>query len=400
MAPPPRTLPDDLIPEILLRLPPDDPAGLVRASAVCKGWRCIITDAAFPGRYRALHPTAPVLGFLHNPSNRKLPRFVSTTSFRPSDADHRRCHALDCRHGHAVFYDYGSLDPRGVLGSYVVWDPATGERHSLPDVPDVLTRPAVVCAAATEGCDDDHRGCSGGPFIVAFVGVENIPIPESHYFDAHACFYASDTGEWSVHINIHLDHGRYNLDDRPAALVGDSLYFFCRRRGYCGTGTASYAVRDIISAGIRERDVLSMMELPREKRLGIGNGKNTNVVVMAAEGGGLGLACLCPKTGTMLYLLAREETESTAGDDDGRWVQRRVIDLKTLLPVGNLKRQPCLSGVAQDANVIFVSTEDGVFTIELVGSSLQLQARKVCEMGRVVDSIIYPFVSFYTESLL
>ncbi|CAD6263690.1 unnamed protein product [Miscanthus lutarioriparius] len=226
---------------------------------------------------------------------------VSTTSFRPSDADHRRCHALDCRHGRAVFYDYGSLQ------SFVIWDPVTGERHKLPDVPDVFTRPAVVCAAGG-GCDD-HRGCSGGPFVVAFVGVENIL--ESHYFDAHACFYASDTGEWSVHINIHLDHGRYYPDNRPATL------------------------------------------LPREKCLGSGRNTNTNVVVMAAEGGGLGLACLCPKTGTMLYLLAREETESTVGDDDGRWVQRRVIDLKTMLPVGNLKRQPCLSGVAQDANVIF-----------------------------------------------
>ena len=69
---------------------------------------------------------------------------------------------------------------------------------------------------------------------------------------------------------------------------------------------------------------------------------------------------------------------------------------KTLLPVGNPKRQPCLGGVAQDANVIFVSTEDSVFTIDL-GSSLQ--ARKVCEMG-VVGDWIYPFVSFYTESLL
>ena len=106
------------------------------------------------------------------------------------------------------------------------------------------------------------------------------------------------------------------------------------------------------------------------------------------------MACLCAKTRTMLYLLAME-IEGTVGDD-ARWVQRRVIDLKTLLPVGNLKRQPCLSGVAQDANVIFVSTEDGVFTIEL-GSSLQ--ARKLCEMGEVNDWM-YPFVSFYTESLL
>ncbi|KAG0525792.1 hypothetical protein BDA96_06G087700 [Sorghum bicolor] len=99
----------------------------------------------------------------------------------------------------------------------------------------------------------------------------------------------------------------------------------------------------------------------------------------------------------MLYLLARE-AEGTVVGDDGRWVQRRVIDLKTLLPDGNLKRQPCLSGVAQDANVIFVSTEDGVFSINHGGSS-SLQARKVCKMG-VVNNWMYPFVSFYTESLL
>ncbi|XP_002446481.2 uncharacterized protein LOC8073992 [Sorghum bicolor] len=169
MAPsPPQPLPDDLIPGILLRLPPDDPAGLVRASAVCKAWRRIISDPAFHGRYRALHPTAPVLGFLHRPRNPKLPRFVSTTSFRPAAADHRQ-HPLDCRHGRAIFYDYGSL------GGYVVWDPATGERHQVRDElsADYLPQPAVFCAAG-EGCD--HRGCSGGPFIVAFAGLGTLDL--------------------------------------------------------------------------------------------------------------------------------------------------------------------------------------------------------------------------------
>jgi hypothetical protein len=43
----------------------------------------------------------------------------------------------------------------------------------------------------------------------------------------------------------------------------------------------------------------------------------------------------------------------------------RPLMCKSLLPIGNLKRRACLSGVAESTNVIFVSTEDGVFTIEL-----------------------------------
>ncbi|XP_066344182.1 uncharacterized protein [Miscanthus floridulus] len=159
--------PDDLIPGILLRLPPDDTAGLVRASAICKAWRRIISDPASHGHYRALHPTPPVLGFLHRPKDSKLPRFVSTTSFRPAAADHRQ-HPLDCRHGRALFYDYGSR------GTYVVWDPATGERRKVPDAlsDDYLPHPTVVCDAGG-GCD--HRSCSRGPFIVAVVGLEDLP---------------------------------------------------------------------------------------------------------------------------------------------------------------------------------------------------------------------------------
>lgn len=403
MAPPPQPLPNDLIPDILLRLPPDDPAGLVRASAVCKAWRSIMADPAFHGQYRAMHPTAPVLGFLHRPRDKLLPRFVSTTSFCPAAADLRQCHPLDCRHGRAVFYDYGSL------GGYVVWDPVTGELHKLPQEPsgEFLPSVAVVCAAGG-GCD--HRGCSGGPFIVAFVGLEHISEfdddgddddegdDDGPFVDAHACFYASDTGEiaWDMDIHVHLGQGRFDLADGPAALVGDSLYFLCRPRGILqyryGLLQRLGGIMGMISAGLREGDILSMTKLPNLEHLSIS--KNTDVVLME-EGGGLGLAYLCPETRTMFYLLAREETEGTVGDNG--WVQRRVIDLKTLLPVGNdPKWKPCLRGVSQEANVIFVSTDDGIFSIDL-GSSLQV--RKVCEMG-IVHRWMHPFVSFYTESLL
>lgn len=45
MAPP--ELVDDLSADIFLRLPPDDPEHLVRASLVCKTWRRVISDPDF-----------------------------------------------------------------------------------------------------------------------------------------------------------------------------------------------------------------------------------------------------------------------------------------------------------------------------------------------------------------
>ncbi|KAI4966225.1 hypothetical protein ZWY2020_042009 [Hordeum vulgare] len=56
-------LPPEILEEILLRLPPDEPACLVRASAVCKAWRHILASAVFRNRYRDFHGT-PVLGFV------------------------------------------------------------------------------------------------------------------------------------------------------------------------------------------------------------------------------------------------------------------------------------------------------------------------------------------------
>ncbi|XP_062181362.1 uncharacterized protein LOC133885644 [Phragmites australis] len=55
MAPP--ELMDDLVGEILLRVPPGEPACLVRASLVCKPWRRVVSDPAFGRRYRAFHRT-------------------------------------------------------------------------------------------------------------------------------------------------------------------------------------------------------------------------------------------------------------------------------------------------------------------------------------------------------
>ncbi|KAL6888388.1 hypothetical protein ACP4OV_009414 [Aristida adscensionis] len=64
-SPAPASLPeiDDVVTEILLRLPPA-PSSLPRASLVCKRWRRLATDPAFLRRFRARHRRrAPLLGF-------------------------------------------------------------------------------------------------------------------------------------------------------------------------------------------------------------------------------------------------------------------------------------------------------------------------------------------------
>uniref|UniRef100_A0A0A8ZJA3 F-box domain-containing protein n=1 Tax=Arundo donax TaxID=35708 RepID=A0A0A8ZJA3_ARUDO len=82
---------DDLVGEIFLRLSPDDPAFLLRASLVCKRWRRILADPAFHRRHRELHRTPPVLGFLRIVSIKAtyISRFVSNNPASPPAATSR-----------------------------------------------------------------------------------------------------------------------------------------------------------------------------------------------------------------------------------------------------------------------------------------------------------------------
>ncbi|XP_025800252.1 uncharacterized protein LOC112880016 [Panicum hallii] len=344
----------DALDEILLRLPPSDPSGLVCASAVCKPWLRTLSDPAFLRRYRTFHGTPLALGFLRNPEDRGLGRFVPTSSFRPAAHDHRTCYVLDCRHGRALMYDYGSME-------FVVWDPITGrERRIHDEVPDVYTNHAVLCAAGA-GCD--HSGCSGGPFLLACVGLQGKIIVK-----AYGCIHSSEAGAPSVDPTylgyIHFDHHECDLEDQSAALVGGALHFF---------GNSGILRYDVLG-GRR----LSVIELPPANFLG------SSTIVMTAENGGLGLATL---DGHYIGLWSTE----TGPDGNARWAHLKFIDLEPLLPAGSLKT-PALSGFAEDANVIFMSTDDGTFTITLKS----MLARKVCEMGKL--NPVFPYVSFYTAA--
>ncbi|XP_039793295.1 uncharacterized protein LOC120659281 [Panicum virgatum] len=170
MAPPrqPPELIDDAVAEILLRIPPDEPADLFRASLVCKLWLRIACDPAFLRRYRAFHRGAPLLGFFYRvrcPS--RSPLFIPTTaaspSLRPPAYDDHNWLVVDCRHGRVLLRNRKSDKT-----SFSLWDPITGSRDELPplDIWCTLYSAVVLCAVA--GCD--HRDCHGGPLLVVCVG--------------------------------------------------------------------------------------------------------------------------------------------------------------------------------------------------------------------------------------
>ncbi|KAF7068997.1 hypothetical protein CFC21_074688, partial [Triticum aestivum] len=194
MAAPPRirisppALPGELVEEILLCLPPDEPTCLLRASLVCKSWGGIVSHPAFRRQLHEFHRTPPVLGVLHNWYDEEIPRFIPTTasSFSLAAPDGRFWRALDCRHGRALFLSKG-------LGAneLLVWEPITGAQQrvqvlaaaALSDYPTA----AVFCAS--DGYD--HHGCLGGPFRVVFT----FSVYDGDELTVtSACVYSSETG--------------------------------------------------------------------------------------------------------------------------------------------------------------------------------------------------------------
>ncbi|CAN6209203.1 unnamed protein product [Urochloa humidicola] len=352
MAPPPELI-DDATAEILLRLPPDDPASLFRASLVCKPWHRILSDRAFLRRYREFHGAPPLLGFLRNRREAdRFPDFVSTAGgaspICTPEFDCESWWTLDCRHGRVLFH---TLDADTV--GFVVWDPVTDERHYLPESAYEFIHHAAAVLCAADGCD--HLDCHGGPFhvvVVTPVGEEDVTV---------ASVYSSETRVWEVVSRLDF---RCLVEATPCLLAGDALYFMAA----LGLGLYKY--------DLAKRE-LSVMEAPDEYHYELLG------TVMTAEGGGLGLA------GVENYRLHLWSWQ----DDAEEWVQNRVIDLKSLLPVHALPTSPRLIGFMEGTDTIFMNTNAGAFAIKLSSG----QVRKVGKKGRYYS--VLPYRSFYTPDL-
>nr|CAB3495524.1 unnamed protein product [Digitaria exilis] len=159
----PPDLIDDAMAEILLRVPPDEPADLVRASLADKRCRRILTDPNFLRRYREFHRPPPLLGFFHNhpPDDvGSMPRFVATTGaspLPPPEFDGEEWWAMSGRHGR-VLIDVGDTGQ-----GLVVWEPLTGDRRRVY-LPDSLH--GTLCSPTGLGV----------MFVGTFVGVYTIEV--------------------------------------------------------------------------------------------------------------------------------------------------------------------------------------------------------------------------------
>ncbi|KAM3231286.1 hypothetical protein ACQJBY_061450 [Aegilops geniculata] len=364
----PPAIPDELFEEFLLRLPPDDPACFLRASLVCKAWSHTVSSPRFRRRLHELHRTPPVLGVLHNWEDGAMPRFIHTTasSFSLAAPDSRSWRALDCRHGRALFLSKGQ-DAEELL----VWEPITGAQQRVP-VPAAFqgAYPTAAVFCAMDGCD--HRDCFGGPFRVVFVFCIDEEDTEQDPFLTSAAVYSSETRMWGELTSMHGEFVMY-FEYYSSMLIGRSLYFLSD-----GGLIMEY---DLVRHGLTVLDTPDCQPdyMPD-------GGLEYRFNLMLAESGALGVS---EELGQRLKLWTKEPSYGT----DAIWVLSRVINLNILLPNDALVdaiNSVHVLGFAQEANVTFVVTVAGLFSIELQSK----RVRKVC--GRRGFCNLIPVVSFYT----
>ncbi|TVU40602.1 hypothetical protein EJB05_14070, partial [Eragrostis curvula] len=355
MAPPLPPLVEELVEEILIRLPPDDPASLVRAALVSTPWRRLISDPGFRRRFRRFHREAPMLGFfyvsreqIHNNRDSdvypyeevSIARFAPTSSSCPPHAVQAGLWVSDARHGRVLLRTLQSSNKPLVL-----WDPVTDDHQELPILPHLeflhgCSWSAKVLCAAEGTCD--HLDCCHGPFNVVVVATASKEVLSS-------CTYSSEFGRWSEPTFARQPSEHYLFHER-GTLAENSLYFLFN-------GGHEILKYDL---GTREMSLIDIPETFCYRR---------PIVLMTTKDGRLGFA---KKIANTLQLWTRE-----VAHDRARW--------------DTYFRGPKLICAADGVGVFFMKTKIGLFMIDQKSGL----ARKA-EVDMDATSDIVPYINFYT----
>lgn len=349
-SPPLPSLMEELIEEILLRLPPQDPASLVRAALVCKPWCRLVADPWFQRRFRELHRTPPMLGLLCNHhGSRSSFSFVRTTASSPLHAPPSSgwC-PLDARHGLVLLRE----PTRNLV---VAWDPITEVQWELPVLPRraVSCTAAVLCAAA--GCD--HRDdCHQGPFLVVFVGCD----PRNMF----VCTYASDVDSWSEPISVQHPNDCYIYAGySPAVLLG-------KNELYLGIPLTNTALKYDL-----ELRQISWIQLPTLHYC-------YQRSVLTTTEDGLGIVSLLD--GKLCMWLRMDTPEANAG-----WIQFKAIDLGLRLHAS------VVVGFADGLGIVFARVDGALCTVDLKTYML----KKVYDNNGSAIHAVFPYMCFYCPGI-
>ncbi|KAL6630931.1 hypothetical protein ACP70R_028271 [Stipagrostis hirtigluma subsp. patula] len=344
---PPASLPDDddLLREILLRLPPL-PSSLPRAALVCRRWLRLVSDPRFAARFRARHHrTPPLLGFFFesamgpifvptlDPPNRIPPTRFSLPELPDADWSFH-----GCRHGLALLLDLTRLE----------WKMNDGD----------ICNGAVLRATGDHGSGHVRSDCRSGHFKVVLICSS-----EEHTL---ACLYESESEEWGSTCSIAIS----SLQDfsLPNVLAGNALYWLVNFYG-----------------GILEFDFcsqnLSMIQMPEDA----GNTFGSLFHILRTEDRALGLAVLSKHS---IHLWGWK----AGSDGTFRWLLQKTVELDKFLSLtpSILDWETRIPGFDEDSNVIFLSMPIGVFMIHLES----MQSMKILEDGWTRS--MYPYTSFYT----
>lgn len=361
-APAPPLDDDNLLSEILLRLPPH-PAALLHASLVCRRWRRLVRDPEFLRLSRAFHRTPPVLGLYQvTPQGvsfipiGKAPDRVAAARFLLPDPED--WFLLGCRHGRVLFRS----EP--VWLQLLVWDPITGHRHCIRL--GRLGHHVEKCHATVLGDPASLGRRKGASFRVAFVFTGN--------GRASACVFSSETGAWGRLVTAPAHCA--DVLGKATALVGDALYWLLNGGGILELHLGT--------------DSLAEIEPPPAASLYEGN-----VQLTVTEGGTLGFVGVNDYT---LHMWVRDS------GSDGKWVLSKIIDglqvFQLLELLSSAPRQVAfmppvtILGVDEGGSFAFLKMTFGIFKMHLSDESLM----KVSSNVQILE-LFRPYSSFYVAGM-
>ncbi|CAN6311552.1 unnamed protein product [Urochloa humidicola] len=405
-------LPEDVIREILLHVPPE-PIYLLRASLVCKKWRDFICDPAFLREFRARRRhAAPLVGFFREdgrffPAGEPASDRVAAAHFSQPHGGGRRWRVFGSRHGRVLL---ATTEHEREL-ELLVWDPMTGSRsYFLPPQsaqlhPGSEIRHPLVVAPCVRGalvCDHDGDGDAGGcchsrPFRVVLLFLSG---------SMYASVYSSQSGAWSDVTEANgwlycLSHWEPNT-----VFVGNEIYW--------PEGRVEYHRRRVSQNEISSP---RRVEIPHHSSKLLGYNFSANwllhvkglalsredpydcLQVFKDEYGELGLAAV---RGSRLHLF--EPVADDDYEDTATWSEYREIDLDALLPPPNPMASSSTPpankwpvGFDEDGNTIYLGTWNGVFALQLQS----LKVNKILDAGvlrpyrNVARSTMIPYMSFF-----